>query len=301
MKKVRRTLSSGIFVSAVVFIAAGTWLTAVNSLVLRPAQHYADAPTCARVALKITTENCVAMVPGIVASSSISEAGPGIERPTLTVQSTALGPAPLSVEVPRPSRSFYGLHTGQLVSLKLWQGKTTAVYPSPNDALRTSASPYISEALDLSVGLFALGIGVVLVLIHPPAPLARLLSQRTGWRRDVTVMAGRQGGLRRLWRERPLLVGLLLFLLLQVLDVATSIWGSYHGFFEGNPLALRLIDAYGPLAGLSGIKVPATVALALTLVRLPRTIAIITVYAGAAVMLFIVGQNFGLFAGSGSD
>jgi hypothetical protein len=186
------------------------------------------------------------------------------------------------------------------VSLKLWQGKITAVYPSSNDALRTNASPYIADELDLSVGLFALGVGLVLVLIHPPPALARRLSQRTDWGRNLTAMARRPGGLGRLWRERPVFLGLLIFLLLQALDVATSIWGSSHGLFEGNPLALRLIGAYGPLAGLCAIKVPATIALVLTLMRLPRPIAIVVVYAGAAVMICIVGQNIGLLTGSGS-
>ena len=109
-----------------------------------------------------------------------------------------------------------------------------------------------------------------------------------------------RGSLSGVMRTRPLGLVLLGLLLLQVLDIVTSIRDGSHGLFEANPLAVRLIDAYGPVVGLSGIKVPATIAFVLALTRLPRRIAIVVACAGVAVMVYIVVQNVALDSFTGT-
>jgi hypothetical protein len=299
-KRARRALNWGILLSAAAFTGAGLWLSVVNPLVVRESTRYADAPTCARVADALTTHDCVVLVPGTVDSAMVTTATQGALRPLLTIDCPPLRLHLLSVEIPRPSRAFYHLQPGQPLSLKLWHGRITGVYVTAGDALRTDASPYIQDSLDLSLGLFALGVGLALILIHPPRALARRLAQRTRWHRELDVPASGRGSLGRMLRDRPLRLGLLGLLLLQVLDIVTSIRDSSHGLFEANPLAVRLIDAYGPFAGLSGIKVPATIAFFLALTRLPRRIAIVVTYAGVAVMVYIVAQNVALGSVAGA-
>lgn len=276
------------------FVGTGLWLTVVDVLIVRESTRYADAPTCSRIGDALTTNDCVVMVPGRVDSASVTTAGPGVLRPLLTIDCAALGLHLVSLEIPRPSRPYYDLRPGQTVSLKLWRGRISGVYTTPNDALRTSSSPYILDSLDLSAGLFVLGMGVALMLIHPRRALARRLYYRTGWRREPIARAAGRRSVTPVWRDRALFPGLLSFLLLQVLDIVTSVWDGSHGTVEANPLALRLIDAYGPLAGLTGVKVPAMIAFILALTRLPRHAAILVAYAGVAVMVYIVAQNVAL-------
>jgi hypothetical protein len=286
--------------SAVVFTSAGLWLSVVDRLVVRESTRYASAPTCPRVADALTTDDCVVLVPAVADSAVVTTAASGVLRPILTVDSATLGLHLIGLEIPRPSRSFYSMQPGQPVSLKLWHGRITGVYPTANDALRTNASPYLQDSLDLSAGLFVLGIGLALILIHPPRTLARHLSRRTRWHRELNQASSVPGSLGRVWRDQTLRLGLLSFLALQVLDIVTSIRDSSHGLFEANPLAVRLIDAHGPLGGLAGIKLPATIAFFLALTRLPRRVAIVVAYAGVAVMVYIVVQNVALdsFAGA---
>lgn len=286
--------------SAVVFTGADLWLSVVDRLVVRESTRYAGAPTCPRVADALTTDDCVVLVPAVADSAVVTTAAPGVLRPVLTVDSAALGLHLISLEIPRPSRSFYRLQPGQPVSLKLWHGRITGVYPTANDALRTNASPYLQDSLDLSAGLFVLGVGLALILIHPPRALARHLSRGTRWHHELNQASSVWGWLGRVWRDQTLRLGLLSFLALQVLDIVTSIRDSSHGLFEANPLAVQLIDAHGPLGGLAGIKVPATIAFFLALTRLPRRIAIVVAYSGVAVMAYIVVQNVALDSFSGA-
>ena len=146
--------------SAVVFICAGLWLSVVDRLVVGESTRYASAPTCPRVADALTTDDCVVLVPAVADSAVVTTAAPGVLRPVLTVSSAALGLHLISLEIPRPSRAFYRLQPGQALSLKLWHGRITGVYTTANDALRTNASPYWQDSLDLSAGLFVLGMGL---------------------------------------------------------------------------------------------------------------------------------------------
>lgn len=286
---VRRLLDVLIHAAAAAFVLIGAWLLIADELVIRESDHYTNAPVCAQAAQAVAGEGCTAMVPATVDSTQRHVAPNGSTHALLTFTAPQLTTGPITVDIARPPAAYYSARTGDSVSVKVWKGRVTGVYTAPKNAMRTSDSPYLSDSLDLAAGVFLVGIGLVVVLLHPPRWLAAWLTRRTRWHREEDERPG--GVLARVLDDRPLGLGLLAFLALQLLDVLTSIEGGNNGLFEANPIVAALVDRIGPLGGFLGIKVPAVIALLLAVPRLPRWIARIVTWSGIAVMLYIVLQN----------
>lgn len=275
------------------FVIAGLLLAVVLRLV-DGTGAYSQAPACTVPAQAFSTENrCYALVDARVLASQVRV---GAAEPTMTLHADGIGPSSIVVTISRPSQVFYSITPGETVVMKVWRGQCTALYPGTDakltSAVRTAASPYETDNLRLSAGLFLLAIGAALLFIEPPRFALRWIGARTRWHSDADLVEA--SNLAATYRDTRIGIGFALFIVLQTLDVVSSLRGSAGGFFEDTPVVAELIRRWGEVPAFAATKLPAIIATALALPRLPRRIAVIVMWSGVAVMLYIVISNVDL-------
>ena len=193
------------------------------------------------------------------------------------------------VDVVWPDGVFQALRPGEHVSLIYADGQPAAIRLDPDAQhptgreLWTTSNPQVDSSLALwAAGMLAsIALLVVVLTGRRPAPGRRRWSVRAAL------------------RDPRLRLVLLAFVLIQLLDVASSIVG-HHGFlYEGATLTRAAVDHWGD-AGFAAIKVPAVIATLLAVARLPRRIGLPVMWAATAAMLVVVVENVRLISHAGA-
>lgn len=283
---------AAIGIVACAFIAVGGWLGIARPLIDHPATTYSDSPPCPQPddALR---QPCWSRVPVQVIRRHTDTGFGGSIHYRLDLAWANHAPAAFTVEIVNPPSDFGTVSAGQTLSMKLWDGEATAVYSvAHNQAMRTDVNPLVRADLAQAGGIALLGVGAVLFLVHPASLLL--------WRSPRTLGNLPASALHNIAEERSLRLAFSAFVLLQFLDVLTSVRGGSVGLYEANPTAAALIRVWGEKLGLLGIKLPAVIATALALGRLPRRAALAVAWIGTIGYLYVATHNLWLILhGSG--
>ncbi len=270
--------------------ALGIALLGLSLLVQpRSADAYSAAPPCAKPANALS-RTCYTKVLVSVQSVTIVRHGKaGPVSPEVSVVWALVSSQPFVLSIPQPPVAFYAIHSGDLVVLKVWNGIPTALYTLDNSAMRTSFNPYSRDDTMVWGGFSLLGVGLILLVVHPlpwllPVRLRPSEMRPRRWRQTADNTAG-------LFRDGRLRVAVVGLIVLNLMDIASSIIGGKNGLFEGNPVAARMIEAWGPLGGFFALKLPALLAIILAVTKLPRRIALAVAYAACMVMIVVVVGN----------
>jgi hypothetical protein len=198
-----------------------------------------------------------------------------------------VGPArrTLTVEGIWPTDAFHELHPGTHVVAISEAGAiaTLRLDPTPADPtglrLWTIRNPMPDRYLLLDLALCVAGVGLLALLLAAPPRLSRLPARRL-----ATAFA-----------DRRLRLGVLGLVIVQLLDVVTSIRGRGQLLYEGTAITRAMVGDWGDL-GFLAVKVPAILAVVLLAARLPRRWAVVPVLATAAAVLVVVAGNIRLLA-----
>lgn len=283
-------------VAADAVILAATALFLVLAVVAMVAyinnSAYSNAPKCSR-AVQVLNQRCYVQEPATVVRSWVTTDGKlGPSQAHLTIHSTAMTPQQFTIDIPEPPQVFYQLHRGDTITLKIWDDLPTGLYGPHGQAMRSQFNPLSLAQLDEWGGLALLGCAAVLLTAHPPRFLLSQRLAKTGSRLPKS-WEGPMGKPDHVFRYGPLRFALTVLLLLNLLDILTSIIGGRDGLFEQNPIASAMVQSWGPLGGFFGLKLPAVLVVVLAASKLPRKLAVVVTYAGCAVMLFVVVDNLG--------
>lgn len=272
----RRWADRIIFVATGFLLVLGFIGAVYDPFILHEGDTYFDSPLCSSISESLTSR-CYVKVPVTIIGTHVGTLPNGATETSIDFIWTFQSSAIRTVDIDRPSKSFYELRPGQTVDLKVWNGQAVAFYITSNDVIRSIDNPLSVADIHQVGGMLTLGLGLILLFVRPPAALGTLL------RRRVAIT--------EVHLDRRLLFALIALLVLQVLDIITSLKGRTIGLFEGNALATAVIRAFGPTLGLTLLKGIAVLALVLALTRFPLHIARILLWALAAVMAYIVLGN----------
>lgn len=193
---------------------------------------------------------------------------------------------PLTVEGIWPTDAFTDLHPGSHVVLVSDEGRPTSLRLDPTAAdprglrLWTIFNPMPDRDLLLDLGLSAAGVGLLALLLAAPSRLTRLPARR----------------LADAFGDRRLRLAVLAMVVVQFLDVVTSIRGRTELLYEATSITRAMVDRFGDL-GFLVVKVPAVLAVVLLAARLPRRWAIVPVLIAGTAVLVVVAGNIRLLGG----
>ena len=284
----RGLLNLGVFAATVGLIATGVFV-----LMARATIPPYPGPMCAAPAQALSQDCFVYDNVTVVSIHLVHNGKLGPIIPTVVLDVPGTDPSRITVEVPQPPSSFYSMHPGQQVQIRIWHAVPTLIDPLNGSKMRTQYNPLSLADLELWSGIAILGVAGILLAIHPPLWLlpvrlrnrAEHLPER--WEKPL-------GKADNVFRYRPLRMAILALILLNLLDILTSIIGGKVGLYESNPVAAEMVRVWGPLGGFFVLKLPSLIVIILAASKLPRKMAVVVAYAGCAVMMFVVIGNITL-------
>jgi hypothetical protein len=284
---VRRTPSPAARILRRLVAASGVaMLAAAGALLLQwrqvdaAAQSYLDAP-CTQHPV---AGACASVGDATVLARFTDRDGAGGIRPW--VRLAVPGRSPVTLEGIWTNDAFLALRPGMHVLVISVDGHPATIRLDPDPAhpagmrLWTVQNPLPDRDLLRDRGLAAGGVGLLALALAAPAGLTRLPRRR----------------LAEALADRRLRLALLLFGIVEMLDVATSIAGRHRLLYEGIAVTRAVVARWGD-AGFLAVKLPAVLAVAVLAARLPGRWAVVPVLAAALPVALVVGGNLRLLAG----
>ena len=300
--RIHKFLNFFIAFAAALFVISGLYIGIWQGLIFTEVRQYGQN-VCASLEVARTDHSCIYFVDSKVTAAYVVN-DDSVEKPYVQLMVPGVSSQPITELITRPDKDFYKWRAenlvqkgGEPVLVKLWRQRITGVFITPENGMRTEGNPFNVDELRLSGGVFVLAMGGILLLVSLPNLGIAIFSFHTRWHHADDLESRLAYSALHRMRVFPLLgIAFAVYLILQLLDIITSIVDGQSGFFEANPLAAELINQFGAYGGFIGLKLPALIALFLGISRLPWRLAFVVTTAGVAVMVYIVGQNLALLA-----
>lgn len=276
LRRARRlSIAGGLVVLVLAAVLLAQWRTDDAA-----AQSYYDSPCTAHPHPGV----CPGVADATVQRTALDVDARGGLHPLVSILPSG-ATAAFTVEGIWPTDAFRAMHPGTHIVVIDFAGRPASLRLDPTRAnpnglrLWTTYNPVPDRYLRLDLALAVAGVGLLALLLAAPPRLTRLPVR----------------GLSEALGDRRLRLAVVALVIVQLLDVVTSILGRGDLLYEGTSITRAMVDRIGDL-GFLAVKVPAVLAVVLLAARLPRRWAVVPVAITAAAVFVVVASNVRLLA-----